>query len=64
MVNSETQLVKVRGVLRPFDLAYGNVARSESLAQLEVQINGKGVIGDNVRRPNFLYRLILGILPF
>ena len=29
-----------------------------------VRINGKGVVGDAIRRPNFLYRLILGLLPF
>jgi hypothetical protein len=27
-------------------------------------VNGKGVVGDAIRRPFFLYRLLLGILPF
>jgi flagellar L-ring protein precursor FlgH len=31
---------------------------------MEIKIDGKGVINDAVRRPNFLYRLILGLLPF
>jgi flagellar L-ring protein precursor FlgH len=63
-VNSEAQVVTVRGVARPIDVAPGNVVRSDRLAQLEVKINGKGVVGDAVRRPNFLYRLLLGLLPF
>ena len=63
-VNSERQEVMVRGVIRPADLAPGNVVRSDRLAELEIRINGKGVVGDAVRRPFFLYRLLLGILPF
>lgn len=63
-VNSEAQVVTIRGVARPADIAPGNVLRSDRLAQLEVRINGKGVVGDAVRRPNFLYRLLLGLLPF
>ena len=34
------------------------------LAQLELRINGKGVVNDAIRRPNFLYRFLLGLLPF
>ena len=64
VVNSERQLVSVRGVVRPTDLTFDNVVRSDRLAQLEVRINGKGVVGDAIRRPFFLYRLLLGILPF
>jgi flagellar L-ring protein precursor FlgH len=63
-VNSEHQLVKVRGIIRPIDLSPGNVVTSNQLAQLEINIDGKGVINDAIRRPNFLYRLILGLLPF
>ncbi|MGE5645491.1 MAG: flagellar basal body L-ring protein FlgH [Acidobacteriota bacterium] len=63
-VNSEVQLVTVRGVARPYDVAPGNLVRSDRLAQLEVRINGKGVVGDAIRRPFFLYRLLMGLLPF
>jgi flagellar L-ring protein precursor FlgH len=38
--------------------------RSDRLAHLEVRIDGKGVVGDAIRRPNFLYRILLGLLPF
>ncbi len=64
VVNSERQWITIRGVVRPYDIAPGNVVRSDRLAQLEVRINGRGVVGDAVRRPFFLYRLLMGLLPF
>ena len=64
MINSERQVVSVRGVVRPADLGPGNSIASDRLAQLELRINGKGVVGDAIRRPNFLYRFLLGLLPF
>lgn len=63
-VNTERQLVTVRGMVRPADIGAGNVVRSDRLAQLEVRVNGKGVVADAIRRPFFLYRLLLGLLPF
>ncbi|HTQ54218.1 MAG TPA: flagellar basal body L-ring protein FlgH [Bryobacteraceae bacterium] len=63
-VSSEEQVIMVRGVVRPADLSPNNVVQSDLIAQLEVSVNGKGVVGDAIRRPNFLYRLILGLLPF
>ncbi len=62
-VNSEHQTVTVRGVIRPADLS-GNVITSDQVADLEIKVDGKGVINDAVRRPNLLYRILLGILPF
>jgi len=63
-VNSERQTVTVRGIVRTADLTTGNIVSSSNLADLEVHINGKGVVNDSVRRPNFLYRLLLGLMPF
>jgi flagellar L-ring protein precursor FlgH len=63
-VNSEHQEVLVRGVIRPIDLSPDNQVGSDRLAQLEVRINGKGVVNDAVHRPFILYRLLLGLLPF
>jgi flagellar L-ring protein FlgH len=63
-INSEWQTVTVRGVIRPADLTAVNTVPSERVAQLEVKLDGKGVIKDAIRRPNFLYRLLLGALPF
>jgi flagellar L-ring protein FlgH len=63
-VSSENQVVTVRGVIRPVDLDPTNTVQSNRIAQMEVQVNGKGVVNDSIHRPNFLYRLILGLLPF
>jgi flagellar L-ring protein FlgH len=63
-VNAEHQLVKIRGIVRPFDITPSNTVRSDRLANLEISVQGKGVVADSVRRPFILYRLLLGLLPF
>lgn len=64
LVNSENQIVTVRGVVRPYDLSRANTVASGSVAEMELKINGRGVVNDAVHRPNVLYRLLLGALPF
>jgi flagellar L-ring protein precursor FlgH len=63
-INSEWQTVTVRGIVRPADLGPDNSIVSSRLGQLEVKLDGKGVVTDAIRRPMFLYRLLLGLLPF
>ncbi len=63
-INSERQTITVRGVVRPADIDATNSVISDRLGQLEVRVNGKGVVGDAIKRPFFLYRLLLGLLPF
>lgn len=63
-INSERQTITVRGVVRPADIDPTNSVQSNRLGQLEVRVNGKGVVGDAIRRPFFLYRLLMGLLPF
>jgi flagellar L-ring protein precursor FlgH len=63
-INSERQLITVRGVIRPADIDSTNSVQSNRLGELELRVNGKGVVGDAIRRPFILYRLIMGILPF
>ncbi len=63
-VNSEFQTITVRGVVRPADIDSTNSVQSDRLGQLEVRINGKGVVGDAIKRPFILWRIILGLLPF
>jgi flagellar L-ring protein precursor FlgH len=64
LVNSERQVVTVRGIVRPDDLSPTNSIPSDRLARLEIHVNGKGVIEDAVKRPFILYRVLLGLLPF
>lgn len=63
-VNSENQVITIRGVIRPIDLDTTNSVPSARLGDMELQVNGKGIVNDAIRRPNFLYRLLLGLLPF
>jgi flagellar L-ring protein precursor FlgH len=63
-VNSEDQLIVVRGIIRTPDITTANTVASSQVADLEIRVNGKGVVGDAIRRPNALYRFLLGLLPF
>jgi flagellar L-ring protein precursor FlgH len=63
-INSERQTISVRGVVRPADIDSTNSVVSDRLGDLEVRVNGKGVVGDAIKRPFFLYRLLLGLMPF
>jgi flagellar L-ring protein precursor FlgH len=63
-VNSEQQSITIRGVVRTADISTANTVASTQVADMEVRVNGKGVVGDAIRRPNALYRFILGLLPF
>jgi flagellar L-ring protein FlgH len=57
-------VLAIRGIVRPVDLSTANVVPSDRIAEMEIQVNGKGVVADSVKRPFILYRLILGLLPF
>ena len=63
-VNSDKQSITVRGIVRPADLSSANMVNSVQVASLVIKVTGKGVVGDAIRRPNFLYRFLLGLLPF
>ena len=63
-VDSEHQLISIRGVVRPADITTANLISSDRVADMEVHVNGKGVVNDAIRRPMYLYRLLLGLLPF
>jgi flagellar L-ring protein precursor FlgH len=63
-VNSEHQWVYLRGVIRSKDLTPANTIQSDQVANMELRVNGKGVVNDYVKRPNLLYRILNGILPF
>jgi flagellar L-ring protein precursor FlgH len=64
VVNSERQEIWLRGAVRPVDLRPDNSIASDRIAMMELRVNGKGIVNDAIKRPNFLMRLIKGILPF
>jgi flagellar L-ring protein precursor FlgH len=63
-VNSEHQTITLRGLVRPSDLTTANTVQSTQVGNLEIHVAGKGVVNDAIKRPFFLYRLLLGLLPF
>jgi len=63
-VENQQQTLTVRGVVRPGDLAPDNSVYSTSISNLEILLNGHGVISDGVRPPNAIIRTILKILEF
>jgi flagellar L-ring protein precursor FlgH len=63
-INSEQQVISVRGIIRTIDVTTSNTVASTQVADMELRVNGKGIVGDAIRRPNILYRLLLGVLPF
>lgn len=63
-VNSERQLVWIRGVVRQIDLAQDNSIGSARIALLDLRVNGKGVVQDAIRRPNPIFRIFRKFLPF
>jgi flagellar L-ring protein precursor FlgH len=64
LVNSEKQIITLRGIVRPDDLSPLNSVSADRVARMEILVNGKGVVNDAVERPFILYRLLLGLLPF
>ena len=63
-INSERQQIVLRGIIRPEDLAPDNSIASDRVAELELFVNGKGIVADSIKRPFILYRILLGLLPF
>lgn len=63
-VDNEQQTLTVRGVVRPGDLASDGSVNSTSISNLEILLNGHGVISDGVRPPNAVIRTILKLLNF
>ena len=62
-INSENQVLALRGLVRPVDLDTTNTVSSDRVAQMDLQVNGKGIVGDQVKQPFILYRLLMDILP-
>lgn len=64
MVDNQRQEVILRGIARPTDIAPDNSIPSTDLANLSVEVVGKGIITDETRPPNRVIRAILKIIGF
>jgi len=63
-MNNQHETMFVRGVLRPGDVGPNNTAVSSSLANLEIELKGRGVVSDAINRPNALVRALLWLFNF
>jgi len=63
-IDNQRQHVIVRGVVRPSDLSPDNSVPSSEVANLQVEVQGRGVISDETRPPNFITRLLLRLVGF
>jgi len=63
-MNNQRQTLTIHGVVRPSDIAVDNSVLSTQVSDLEVKLNGKGVLSDGVRPPNKLVSAILKLVGF
>jgi len=63
-MNNEKQTIVVRGLVRAGDVASDGSIQSNRVANLELELKGKGVLSDGVRPPNPLVRGLLWLIGF
>ena len=63
-MNNEKQTILVRGLVRPGDVTPNGTVQSNQVANLELELKGKGVLSDGVRPPNALVRGLLWLVGF
>jgi flagellar L-ring protein FlgH len=63
-MNNERQTVLLRGLVRPGDIAPNGAVASNAIANLELELKGKGVISEGNRPPNIIVRAILRVVGF
>jgi flagellar L-ring protein precursor FlgH len=62
--SQQTQLIKLRGLVRPEDVSSQNQVLSTAMTDLELEVTGKGIINDSTYRQNPLVRFIEKLLVF
>jgi len=62
--SQQTQLIKLRGLVRPEDVSNQNQVLSTAMTDLELEVTGKGIVNDSTYRQNPLVRLLEKLLVF
>jgi len=61
--SQQTQLITLRGLVRPEDVSAQNLVQSTAMTDLELEVTGKGIVNDSTYRQNpvvrFLERLVV-----
>ena len=55
--SQQTQLIELRGLVRPEDVSSQNQVLSTAMTDLELEVTGKGIVNDSTYRQNPLVRL-------
>ncbi|MGP8251296.1 MAG: flagellar basal body L-ring protein FlgH [Terracidiphilus sp.] len=62
--SEQTQLIRLRGLVRPEDVSNQNQVLSTAMTDLELEVTGKGIVNDSTYRQNPLVRLLEKLLVF
>jgi len=62
--SQQTQVIKLRGLVRPEDVSAQNQVQSAAMTDLELEVTGKGIVNDSTYRQNPLVRLLEKLLVF
>jgi len=62
--SQQTQLIKLRGLVRPEDVSAQNQVQSTAMTDLELEVTGKGIVNDSTYRQNPLVRFLEKLLVF
>ena len=62
--SQQTQLIKLRGLVRPEDVSAQNQVQSTAMTDLELEVTGKVIVNDSTYRQNPLVRILERILIF
>lgn len=62
--NQQTELIKLRGLVRPADVDARNEVLSTNISDLELEVVGKGIINDYTYRQNPVVRFLEKLLVF
>jgi flagellar L-ring protein precursor FlgH len=62
--SQQTQLIKLRGLVRPEDVSAQNQVLSTAMTDLELEVTGKGIVNDSTYRQNPVVRFLEKLLVF
>lgn len=62
--SQQTQLIRLRGLIRPEDVSAQNQVQSTAMTDLELEVTGKGIVNDSTYRQNPIVRFLERVLVF
>jgi flagellar L-ring protein precursor FlgH len=62
--SQQTQLIRLRGLVRPEDVSAQNQVESNAMTDLELEVTGKGIVNDSTYRQSKLVRFLQHLLVF